>query len=213
MSSSSAPAARRVDGFAAADFARLHAAFPLEQQPQELEFGRGQFDGLALRGHFVAFDVEQQRARGEARRRLRRGGLGATQQRLGPEHQFAHVERLRDVVVGAALQPLDLVGGLRLRREEDDRGVLEQRIRPHHAQQLHAGEFGHHDVEDDQVGAEVAGQPDRPQGVVERADGVAGLAEFVIEQLGHVRFIVDDEDALEMFGVHKGEPHSKAKAG
>jgi len=41
----------------------------------------------------------------------------------------------------------------------------------------------------------------------------AGLAEFVIEQLGHVRFIVDDEDALEVFGVHKGEPYTKASAG
>jgi hypothetical protein len=63
-------------------------------------------------------------------------------------------------------------------------------------------ELGHHHVEDDQVRTEVAGQADGAERVVERPDGVARLLEFIIQELGDVGFVVDDQDALEMFGVH-----------
>jgi len=129
----------------------------------------------------VAFDVEHQRAGGEPRRRLGGGGFRAAQQGLRAEHQLARVERLRHVIVGAGLEALHLVDRLAFRREEDHRRILEERVGPDHAEQLHAREFGHHHVEDDQVRAEITGEPDGAQRVVQRADGIAGLLELIVQ--------------------------------
>ncbi len=54
---------------------------------------------------------------------LRRQAVGAPQHRLDARQQFARIERLGQVVVGAHLQPDDAVGLLRQRGQQDDRQV------------------------------------------------------------------------------------------
>ena len=82
----------------------------------------------------MAFDVEHQRAGGKTRRRLGGGGLRAAQESLGAQHEFARVERLRHIVVGAGLEALHLVDRLAFRGEEDHRRILEERVGTDHAE-------------------------------------------------------------------------------
>ncbi len=61
----------------------------------------------------------QDLGRGLARRRRR----SPAEDRGDPEQQFARLERLRQIVVGARLQPLDPVAGLVARGQEQDRRI------------------------------------------------------------------------------------------
>ena len=82
------------------------------------------------------------------RRGASRAAARAPQDGLHAPDELRHAERLRDVVVGARLEPDDLVELGVLRGEHQDVGVAEG---AHAAADLDAVDVGQADVEDDQV--------------------------------------------------------------
>ena len=73
--------------------------------------------------------------------------LDAAEDRLDARRELARREGLRDVVVGAELEPRDAVGLLVARRQHDDRHL---RLCAHLAAHLEAVDAGQADVEDDE---------------------------------------------------------------
>ena len=113
--------------------------------------GRSSTDALAD-GHLVPFGVDAQIA--DLEHLLGRlAGRIAAQDRLDPRDELARVERLGHVVVGAQLQPDDLVHVVAARGEHDDRQVA---LLAQSAAHFPAVELGHHQVEHEQVGLALA---------------------------------------------------------
>ena len=119
--------------------------------------------------------------------------LRAPQDGAHPRQQLARVERLGQVVVGAELEPDDLVDVVALGGEHDDRRVGALGQRADAAADLEPVDAGEHDVEQHHV--EVAllqrGQPALPVA----GDGDVDLV--LTEILGHERselgVVVDEE--------------------
>ena len=74
--------------------------------------------------------------------------------------QFAHEERLDDIVVGAQFQAHDAVGFRGARGQEDDRGVRQLGMRADGLADFQAVGIRQHDVENDQVGLFAAAEID-----------------------------------------------------
>ena len=122
----------------------------------------------------------------------------AAQDGLDAGDDLVEAERLGDVVVAADGEAGDLVLGVVLRREEQDRrGVAGAAEALGDAEAVHVGQ---HDVEDDQVGLLFEDRGDRLRTVADRAHGEAGEAEAGGEEVADVRLVVDDENAGS--GVH-----------
>ncbi len=95
--------------------------------------------------------LDRQRTGGH-RRGVRTGvRAAAAQQRAHSRHQLAHAERLRQVVVGAAVEAEYLVGLVAPRREHQDRRLGIARLAANGAAQRHAVEPGQHQVENQQI--------------------------------------------------------------
>ena len=115
----------------------------LEQQP----LGPRQLDQLPVPGDHPPLEVDLDVVEGEharARARTRR----SAEHRANAGRQLVGMERLGDVVVGAEVEALGLVGGRALGGQQD------HRHRPPLAQLAHdldAVEVRHHDVEQDDV--------------------------------------------------------------
>ena len=111
------------------------------------------------------------------------------------------MERLGDVVVGAEVEALGLVGGRALGGQQDDghRTSLAQL-----AHDLDAVEVGHDDVEQDDVRADLLGLPERLLAAVGGDDAEALLGEGDGHELGDPWLVVRDED--ERLGAHAAPP-------
>jgi hypothetical protein len=120
------------------------------------------------------------------------GHPGAAQGRLDAAAELAHREGLGDVVVGADLQPADLVGLASLRGQHDDRHLA---AGAELAADFDAVQLGQHQVEDDQVEAPLLEAPQRLPAVQRRGDVVAVLPQRVAEQRLNRLLVVDEEDA------------------
>ena len=121
----------------------------LEEEP----FGPRQLDQLAVAGDHPALEVDLDVVEREhAGARL--GARRPTQDGAHAGRQLVRVERLGDVVVGAEVEALGLVGGGALGGQQDDRD------RPPLAELAHdldAIEVGHDDVEQDDVRPDLLG--------------------------------------------------------
>ena len=129
-------------------------------------------------------------APGAAPRRAPEDGADAGGQLVG-------MERLGDVVVGAEVEALGLVGGRALGGQQDDRH------RPALAQLAHdldAVEVGHDDVEQDDVGPDLLGLLERLLAAAGGDDAEALFAERDRDELGDARLVVGDEH--ERLGAH-----------
>ena len=73
--------------------------------------------------------------------------LRATQQRVHARYQLHHAERLRQVIVGARIEPAHLVEFGAFRCEHHNRDVLRRRQTAQLAENLKTIHFGKHDVE------------------------------------------------------------------
>ena len=101
--------------------------------------------------HLVAPLVEDEVA--EAEHVAGEVARGAAQDRLHAGDDLGEAERLRDVVVAAGTERLDLVLDSALGGEEQDRGLEAALAQP--APDLEPVDVGEHPVEDDQVGLEL----------------------------------------------------------
>ena len=117
----------------------------------------------------------------------------AAQDRLDARDDLVEAERLGDVVVAAGVEARDLVFGLVLRGEEEDRrGVAGAAEALGDAEPVHVGE---HHVEDDQVGLLLEDGRDRLGAVGHGLHLETRESEARDEQVADVRLVVDDEDA------------------
>ena len=112
--------------------------------------------------------------------------------------ELVRVEGLGDVVVGAEVEALGLIGGRALGGQQDDgdRSALAEL-----AHDLDAVEIGHDDVEEDDVRADLLGLLERLLTTVGGDDAEALFAEGDRDELRDARFVVGDED--EGLGAHR----------
>ncbi len=136
---------------------------------------------------------------GEAQHVARQRSAGAAEDRLHPGDDLGQAERLRDVVVAARPQRLDLVLGRVLRRQEQHRALEALRAQP--PPDLDSLEVGEHPVEDDQVRLAPRDRGERVAAVQGLLDVVPLVAERGRDGVDDRRLVVDDEDPLLRFGV------------
>ena len=119
---------------------------------------RVELDALAVDQEQVLIEIESQRSGDQDAGRGGRQAVeaGAAQERVNPRHHLPGVERLRDVVVRAQLQPDNLVRVLHACRQHDDRQRCEHRIGTHDTGDVPPVAARHHEVEHDQVGTIMA---------------------------------------------------------
>src|SRR5262249_12691507 len=104
-----------------------------------------EFDGRTTDGHLARVAPQDHLPRRE--HLILVPLLRAAEDRLDPGRELARGERLRDIVVGAELEPSDTVRLLIARREHDDRHL---RARANAAAALGAVDPRQADVEDDE---------------------------------------------------------------
>src|SRR6476659_7242775 len=158
----------------------------LEEQPLRA----GELDEVPVPGHHPALEidldvVELEDARARARAR------GAAQDRADSCGELVRVEGLGDVIVGAQVEALRLVGRRSLRREQDDRDGTPF---PQLAHDLDAVEVGHDDVEQDDVRPDLLSLLQSLFAAIGRDDPEALLTEGDGYELRDPRLVVCDED-------------------
>ena len=125
---------------------------------------------------------------------LARGGRAVTLDvRLQPRDELARLERLRQVVVRAELQPDDAVGGLPAGGQHDDRHVAALANAPADGEAVHLRQ---HDVEDD--GVEVPALERGEPGARRRRRDDAEREAFAVlgQHLAEAFVVVDQEDIV-----------------
>ena len=126
---------------------------------------------------------------------LERGGpaRGApAQQGPDPRQQLLALERLDQVVVGAAVEAGDAVLGLGAGGQHQDRHVA---VGAQPAADLDAVEAREPEVEDDEVGDEAGGDVERLDAVGRGAHLVALVAQRAAQDVGDVGVVLDDQHA------------------
>ena len=165
----------------------------LEEQP----LGPRQLDELAAAPDHPPLQVDLDIVEGDD------AGAGldagrAPDDRPDAGRQLVGVERLGDVVVGAEVEALRLVGGRALGREEDHR---HRALLAELAHDLDPVEVRHDDVEEDDVGADLlglgegvlaAGRGDDPEALLAQRDG---------DELRDPGLVIGDED--QWLGSHR----------
>ena len=87
-------------------FTRDNAALIGKEVLEQVEFPRGQLQGLAAADHAVAGGIHFQVGEFEAKAHI---GLATTEQNAGAGQQFGEGERLDQVIVGARVQSFDAI--------------------------------------------------------------------------------------------------------
>ena len=116
----------------------------------------------------------------------------AAQERLDAAEQLPQAVRLGHVVIGAHLQPDDLVHLLVTRGQHQD-GCLGA-VGAQTAQRLEAIDAGHAHVQHHEVRGQLAGHAQGLLTAAGHADLVALLFQGVLDAAGHGVLVVDDED-------------------
>src|SRR2546428_3245683 len=173
------------------------ASLVQHEQLEQGELLRGEGDRPAAAAYLAAGDVHLEVRHAIERRRERRA---AARQRLEPCNELAEGEGLRQVVVGAGLEPAHpVVQGIERRQHQDRRGVA---AAAQLAAQVEAGAAGEADVEDDDVVAAERGllEAVRKGGRERRIDALR--AQAVAQQAGQFGIVFDDQ-----------YPHSRLRGG
>ncbi len=139
--------------------------------------------------HHVTVGIQAHRTRLEDVGR-RAGLLPAAQDSPQPGYQFATAEGLGDVVIGAELEPDDLVHLAVLRGEHHDRDVGAP---PQLATDLESGKAGQHQVEQDDVGTGAVEFLKRRRAGRRDRDLEALLAKQEGKRVGERVLVLDDQ--------------------
>ena len=123
-------------------------------------------------------------------------------QRANARHELREGERLDEVVVGPGVQPLDAVADVVAGGEHEDRRPSAPG--PQLSADGEAVELGEHDVEDDRVVRVLGPRPQPVRPGRRDVDGVPLLLEPALEERGHLRLVLDDEDP------HAGSPRGRS---
>jgi hypothetical protein len=159
---------------------------------------RQELDDLRLERerHAVPEDTTAGQIDGEVAERDRRQALGGhllepAEERPDAGGELAQAEGLRHVVVGAELQPDDLVDLRALRGQHDDRDA---RFLAHDPADLDAAELRQHQVEHDEVRALLAESLQRLPPVGGGHDPEAVGLQRLGQRFAESCLVVDDED-------------------
>ena len=129
----------------------------------------------------------------------------AAQHGVDAGEQFARVERLGQVVVGAHFEADDAVDLVALGGQHDDRRHVAGAAQA--AADRQAVLAGQHQVEHDQVEMLAGPRPVHLRGIGDALDGEALFAEVAVQQVAQAAVVVDDEDAvLSLVHGMKGRP-------
>jgi hypothetical protein len=163
------------------------------EEAEQLELGRGELDRGAVAGDLVRVLVEREVADDEHRvLRLRERERRAADEPAQPGHDLLEAERLRDVVVAAAVRPA-------MRSSSESFAVRKSTgvscRRSARAAAPRARRCREHDVEHDRVGAELAGHLHGAEAVGGGAHVPTLVPQRHLQQLGQRVLVVDDEDA------------------
>src|SRR5690606_21227933 len=181
-------------------FARQRLAGVAYQGFQQVDFAAGQLDRLAVAQQLPQGRVEYKGP--EADRHVlgqRRRAALASQYRFDARQQFAGIERLAQIVVGAGLQAYDAVHRLVARRQQDDGDIFALFAQP--AAGIGAVATGQHAVEHQQVRGVAGDARGQVAGVGGQQRVVAMPVEIVGQQLAQGGVVVDDQQ-LGMRIVH-----------
>ena len=118
------------------------------ENAQHVALAVGEMDDFLALAQFAAIQMIDVGSERDLLQRLHRRRRGALEDIADPQHQFARLERLGDIIVGADLQALDPAFGFMARRQHDDR---HRRGGADEAGEIEPGFAGHHHVEDQQV--------------------------------------------------------------
>ena len=132
--------------------ARKHPALAAHQRAQQVEFLERQRNGSSPDAHRMGRRDQLNRSVNERVIGAHSGRLRATQQRVHARYQLHHAERLRQVIVGARIEPAHLVEFGAFRCEHHNRDVLRRRQTAQLAENLKTVHFGEHDIEQHQIG-------------------------------------------------------------
>jgi hypothetical protein len=136
-------------------------------------------------------------------------GRLAPQQRADARHQLCGRERLGQVVVGPGVEPGDLVGVERARRQHDDRQGAGSGLGAPAPGQLQPGLARQHPVEDHEVGDHPVDFGLRGFGVGRDGHLEAGVAQVDRDQLGDRRLVLDDQDPAHVLASRFSAPSSR----
>ena len=169
-----------------------HAAGPRREEVEKIELERRERDRFS-----VALDDATAPDRCEDRRcsstRSVSSAARAPQQRAHPRHQLGGAERLRDVVVGADLEPEQLVALAGPRRHHEDRDVA---VAADAARHLEPVEPGQAEVEHDERRLQAREVGQRAIPVARLMALVARRLEILRDQVGDAGIVFDQQHSL-----------------
>src|SRR5215831_2008230 len=157
---------------------------------QKIELLGGKLHGLPGAGHLTSAQVDLDLAK---RVTFLGNAVGTAEDSLDTGQQLADGERLGNIIVGTELQADNLVHFLTARRQHNHwhRRALGLKLLAH-VQPTH---FGHHHVENHEVGR-VVKRASQALGSVARGEHfVAFVLEVVAQTSNHVRLVFDNKDS------------------
>jgi len=160
---------------------------------QQVELGGGQADPLPITRHPPPLEVDDQIATAQRAAGLDVGQLavGAAQQGFHAARQLAEAERLGQVVIGSDLESDHLVHLVGASGEEQDR---DPGLAPDPPADLEPVDPGQTDVEQDELGRDLAEARDSLLASRNDAHCVALAFERDLDPAGNGRFVLDDHD-------------------
>src|SRR6185312_4798707 len=169
---------------------RQHLARVEEEQLEQRELGPRQLDPLAAARHLARAGIELDVGEAE---RLAGAVAGAAQQRADAREQLLERERLRQVVVGAGVEPLDPVLDLRARGQHQDRNLAA--LAAQRPRDLEPVDARHQHVEHHRVGLRLVLEAlERLRPVLGQLDLVALELERAPQRLPDGPLVVDHQD-------------------
>ncbi len=165
------------------------AAGVARQRAKQLVLVGGEGLALAIHRHLAGGQVDHQAAALETRRLA---GLGPPQHRADARQELARIEGLGEIVVGAQLQPDDLVGVVAARRHHDHRRAPALADLAREREAVHAGQ---HQVDQEDVEARSAQGLQRLGGIACHHRRHAVLPQELSEQRGELAVVFDEQRA------------------
>ena len=174
--------------------ARLDPPGSLGEQQQDVELAAGQLAPHAADAHLARAAIDGQALEAQRLGARRRRPPRAPQDRAQARQHLARVERLRQVIVGAELQPHDAVQVVAARGQHQHRHVG---LRADAAADLEPVHVGQHHVQDHR--AHVARLQRRQPGSTVGAllDRETARHEIATQHRGQPLVVVDDQDPVD----------------
>ena len=168
-----------------------HTSGGAHQQIQNVELGGGDVDGHVFDPCPPCGRAQSQPSGGN---RLRLAGQRvprAPQHGSDARRQFFRAEGLREIVVGARVQPQNAILLRAARRQHDDR---DGRTPPQLREQFEPVERGQHDVQQDQIEGPVQRARQTGGPVMHGLDRVTGAGEKLRDQLAQAHVVIDNQN-------------------